>query len=164
MTKLLFVFQDLKICTSFFDVQIFYLCFVRGLSTFRFHPLLFTSTFLGKKPCVPDCAGLCNLHLKNSYLRPRTAKGSVVATQSVTFGLDFVLACSWNYKTETHNKKWIFHMTISHLCRRHITSSAIICEAPNSLCMTYAIWCTVPRCKSWHNGTTGVSVTSQPKA
>ena len=30
---------DLKICTSFFDVQVFYLCFVRGLCIFRFHPL-----------------------------------------------------------------------------------------------------------------------------
>ena len=36
VTQIFFVFQDLKICTSFFDVQIFYLCFVRGLCTFRF--------------------------------------------------------------------------------------------------------------------------------
>ena len=39
VTQIFFVFQDLKICTSFFDVQIFYLCFVRGLCTFRFHPI-----------------------------------------------------------------------------------------------------------------------------
>ena len=29
-------------------------------------------------------------------LRSRTANGSVFVTQSVAFGLDFVLACSWN--------------------------------------------------------------------
>ena len=27
------------ICTSFFDIQIFYLCFERGLCAFRFHPI-----------------------------------------------------------------------------------------------------------------------------
>ena len=32
---------DLKICTSFFDVQFFCLYFVHGLCTFRFHPLCF---------------------------------------------------------------------------------------------------------------------------
>ena len=39
VTQIFFVFQDLKICTSFYDLQIFYLCFVRGLCTFRFHPV-----------------------------------------------------------------------------------------------------------------------------
>ena len=44
VTQIFFVFQDLKICTSFFDVQIFYLCLVRGLCTIRFHPLLLIPT------------------------------------------------------------------------------------------------------------------------
>ena len=43
VTQIFFVFQDLKICTSFFDVQykffVLFLCFVPGLCTFRFHPL-----------------------------------------------------------------------------------------------------------------------------
>ena len=36
--QIFFLFQDLKICTSFFDVQFFYLFGTRSC-TFRFHPL-----------------------------------------------------------------------------------------------------------------------------
>ena len=96
--------------------------------------------------------------------RPRTVNGSVFATQSVAFGLDFD-SLAHEIKKRKHVTKSEYSLWPSHIFVVD-KSLPVLSFASLPICnvLAHATWGTVPRCNSWHNGTTGVLATNQPKA